>query len=333
MKSYLIILLLILSCNGSSQKSNKSSSIEIKKTELTDNIPSEIDGLKYNRLGLAIKSNNLEEVKSLLKKGSSIEEAAEDEYNVYGALYIAVINGDEKIVKFLIENKANVNPILNDEGYTLLIAAIKSNNINIVRDLLNAGTKLNSSTDIEGNKKFIPILESTINNQLEITRLLIEKGADPFEKNFENISAFDYAKKDNKNLLTLFESTQINTKNSQMLNGSYRSDCNSKVSFVVLDNDNAYLDLITNDGYVRLVMTVINKDVYFTNLAGITRLNKALDWNNISTKQPVMRIKQISDHKISIDWLGLFNTKNKKTEIFENPFNNKEKVASLVKCS
>lgn len=333
MKSYLIILSLILSCNGSSQKSDKISSIEIKKTELTDNILSEVDNLKYNKLGIAIKSNNLEEIKNLLKKGSDIEEAAEDEYNTYGALYIAIINDNEKIVKFLIENKANVNAVLNDEGYTLLIAAIKSNNINIVRDLLNAGAKLNSSTDIEGNKKFIPVLESTINNQLEITKLLIKNGADPYEKNFETISAFDFAEKDNENLLALFEREQINTEKSQVLNGIYRSDCNSKVGFIVLDKDNAYLDLITSDGYARLVMTIINNNVYFTNLASITRLNKGLDWNSISTKQPIIIMKHISDKEISIIWTGFYNTKNKKVEISKNPFNGKENTINLIKCS
>ncbi|RMZ58435.1 hypothetical protein D1632_12495 [Chryseobacterium nematophagum] len=318
MKLYLIILLLILSCNSSCQKPNKNSLLEIKKTELTDNIPSEIDGLKYNKLGLAIKSDNLEEIKELLKKGSDIEIAAEDEYNEYSALYIAIINRNEKIVKFLIGNKANVNSVLNDEGYTLLIAAIKSNDINIVQELLNAGVKLNASTDIEGNKKFIPILESTISNQLDITKLLMENGADPFEKNFENISAFEYAKNNNKNLLTVFESKNKYAE----IKGKYKSDCNSKVSFLILDNDNAYLDLITNDGYVRLVMTIINKEIYFNNLAGITRLNKTLDWNSISTKHSVMNIKQVSDHEIIINWIGFYNIENRKTEISENPFGN-----------
>ncbi|CAA7197357.1 ankyrin repeat domain-containing protein [Chryseobacterium potabilaquae] len=318
MKLYLIILLLILSCNSSCQKPNKNSLLEIKQAELTDNIPPGIDGLKYNKLGLAIKSDNLEEIKKLLKKGSDIEIAAEDEYNEYSALYIAIINRNEKIVKFLIGNKANVNSVLNDEGYTLLITAIKSNDINIVQELLNAGVKLNASTDIEGNKKFIPILESTISNQLDITKLLMENGADPFEKNFENISAFEYAKNNNKNLLAVFESKNKYAE----IKGNYKSDCNSKVSFLILDNDNAYLDLITNDEYVRLVMTIINKEVYFNNLAGITRLNKTLDWNSISTKHSVMNIKQVSDHEIIINWIGFYNTKNRKTEISENPFGN-----------
>ncbi len=163
------------------------------------------DHLKYNQLGLAVKSGSIEEVKNLLKNGADINNAAEDEYYAYGALYIAINTKNEAMVKFLIENKADLNTQINEEGYSLLVAAINSGNANIVNLLIQSGTKVETFTDPDGNKKFIPILEATQSNQPEIVKLLLEKGADPHEKTFEGFSAYDYAKEHNKAIFNLFK--------------------------------------------------------------------------------------------------------------------------------
>lgn len=163
------------------------------------------DHLKYNTLGLAVKSGNIQEVGKLLKSGADINNAAEDEYYAYGALYIAINTGNEAMVKFLIENKADLNTQINEEGYSLLVAAINSGNANIVNLLIQSGTKIETHTDPEGNKKFIPILEATQSNQPEVVKVLLEKGADPHEKTFEGFSAYDYAQEHNKNIFSLFK--------------------------------------------------------------------------------------------------------------------------------
>ncbi|RTZ46843.1 ankyrin repeat domain-containing protein [Chryseobacterium arthrosphaerae] len=81
-----------------------------------------------------------------------MEIAGEDDFNAYGALYVAVVAGNGEMIKLIIKNKANVNPIINDEGYTLMIAAIQSGKISTVRTLIHSGTKINAVNDIEGNK-------------------------------------------------------------------------------------------------------------------------------------------------------------------------------------
>jgi ankyrin repeat protein len=163
------------------------------------------DHLKYNQLGLAVKSGNIEEVGNLLKSGADINNAAEDEYYAYGALYIAINTKNEAMVKFLIDHKPDLNTQINEEGYSLLVAAIDSRNVNIVKLLIQSGANIEVFTDPEGNKKFIPLLEATQANQPEMVKLLLEKGADPHEMSFEGLSAYNYAKENNKNIFSLFK--------------------------------------------------------------------------------------------------------------------------------
>lgn len=208
----------IISLVGCSSKEKKAPQPKAEKVVIKDTVAKpqqtvetsslsqdQEDHLKYNQLGLAVKSGNIDEVGKLLKNGADINNAAEDEYYAYGALYIAITTKNEAMVKFLIENKADLNTQINEEGYSLLIAAIDSRNINIVNLLIQSGTKVETFTDPEGNKKFIPILEATQSNQPEVVRLLLEKGADPKETSFEGFSAYKYAQENNKSIFNLFK--------------------------------------------------------------------------------------------------------------------------------
>ncbi|MHA7822176.1 ankyrin repeat domain-containing protein [Chryseobacterium arthrosphaerae] len=321
MKLYLICILLMFSCSGNSKKAEKETLIH--ENSLFSSKAGNLSGynLKYNELGLAVKSNNLKRVQQLLQNGADIEIAGEDDFNAYGALYVAVVAGNGEMIKLIIKNKANVNPIINDEGYTLMIAAIQSGKISTVRTLIHSGTKINAVNDIEGNKKFVPLLEAIINEQSDIFKLLIDSGADPFEKNFENISAFDYAKEHNVSFLSLFNDRKHDNKEDTVIvEGIYKNDCKSETGLIILDAENAYLDLMTHDGYVRLVMAIKNNDIFFNSQAAITRLNKTLDWKSISLEKPVLRIETVSEDKISVHWTGFYNSRIKTVEIPENPF-------------
>lgn len=212
MKSTLLALAL-LTLAGCNSKAKQDDEKKAEKTMVKKAIEKPVetetstqdDHLKYNKLGLAVKSGNIEEVQQLLKSGADIEDAAEDEYYAYGALYVAVNKGNEEMVKFLIDNKANINPNINDEGYTLMIAAIDSKRKNIIDLLIRSGTNVGASTDIEGNKKFIPILQATLTDQKDVVKSLLEKGADPQEMSFEGFSAYKYAKENNKDIFALFK--------------------------------------------------------------------------------------------------------------------------------
>ncbi|WP_347217268.1 ankyrin repeat domain-containing protein [Chryseobacterium sp.] len=213
MKPFLLTfaLLALTSCNSKGPNSNPQQSEKvvikntIRKPKEVIQVSSQEDPLQYNPLGLAVKSGNIEEVTQLLNNGADINNAAEDEYYAYGALYIAINTGNEEMVKFLIDHKAELNTQINDEGYSLLIAAIHSGKATIADLLIKSGTKIETFTDPEGNKKFIPILEAAQSNQSGIVTLLLEKGADPHEKTFEGFSAYDYAQKHNKNIFSLFK--------------------------------------------------------------------------------------------------------------------------------
>ncbi|MGE8553951.1 MAG: ankyrin repeat domain-containing protein [Chryseobacterium jejuense] len=215
-KNVVAVLAIISLMSCSSKEVKKDNPPKAEKTVIKDTTakPQQVvetssqeqeDHLKYNKLGLAVKSGNIEEVEKLLKNGADINNAAEDEYYAYGALYIAINAGNEKMVKLLIDHKADLNTQINEEGYSLLVAAINSKNINIVNLLIQSGTNVETFTDPEGNKKFIPLLEATQSNQPEIVKLLLEKGADPHEKTFEGFSAYNYAQENNKSIFSLFK--------------------------------------------------------------------------------------------------------------------------------
>lgn len=323
MRLYFILILSIFSCGDNHKaKALKQDTINIVSSNNSS-------GLKYNELGVAVKSKNIHSVESLLNKGADIENAAEDEYNQYGALYIAIKENDMKMVDFLIKHKANINVILNDEGATLLSSAIKLENYSIAKILILNGANTLASLDVEGNKKFIPILEATIANQKDLVKLLIDYGANPNEENNEGISAHVYAKDKNLKILSLFE----NEKSIGLSKGTYKIECSSKNALIILDDNNAYLDLITNDGYVRLTTTIKKESdkylILFDNISGITRLNKSLNWKEISTEKPIITIKNSTSKTLTIIWNGFFNNKTNKIEKIKNSFediNNNEFV-------
>lgn len=93
---------------------------------------------------IATTNGNLPEVKRLLKKDSTLLNVR-DEATDFCGLDMAVINGHEEVVEFLIQNGANVNAT-DFQGYTALHSAVKCGHKNIVRYLLDHKANVNATS-------------------------------------------------------------------------------------------------------------------------------------------------------------------------------------------
>ena len=93
----------------------------------------------YTQLGIECKIGNLDNVKQLLAKGANSRFAKKDDYLIYDALFVSIENRHLPIVKYLIENKSDINQIYTEEGLTPLGLARKIGDKEIVLYLIKQG--------------------------------------------------------------------------------------------------------------------------------------------------------------------------------------------------
>ncbi|MGL4986948.1 MAG: ankyrin repeat domain-containing protein [Treponemataceae bacterium] len=122
-----------------------------------------------------------------LNAGIAIDERDDDGTPL---ISIAVRNGKENIVRLFIDRGADVNAVSKDRGYSPLMDAVWKNNINISALLIENGANLNHIAD-DGQSVFV--LAVGCGNE-DICELLASHGADPFAKDHMGMSAYDYAK-------------------------------------------------------------------------------------------------------------------------------------------
>ena len=116
-------------------------------------------------------------------------------------LSLAVRNDSLLMVKWLIGKKANINAVSEDRGYTPLMDAVWKNKLNIVKYLIDMGADANTTCK-DGQP--IAVIASGVGN-LDICKLLFEKGSDIYKKDAMGMSAFDYATLfSNKKLLEVY---------------------------------------------------------------------------------------------------------------------------------
>ena len=150
-------------------------------------------------LQLAVLKQKDELVNYLLEKKPDVNIAGRDGRTTNQTpLFAAVVNGDEFLVKRLLDRGANPNIADSQQAYPLSEAVVRPNaNLNIVRLLLERGADA-GAREKSGNTALI---YAASNRRLEpgtrreIIRLLIEKGADETAKNDDGMTAFDWAKK------------------------------------------------------------------------------------------------------------------------------------------
>lgn len=156
---------------------NKIALLLIKSNAFLD-----IEGYK-NPLILAAKKGNSEIVNALIQAGANVNiRGKEDET----ALMNAARSGDIKSVRLLIKSNAKLNLI--NGGGTALRRAVgmlkysknkKSEYLNIMQTLIDAGAQPDKYYRPEGNEGWTPLYTAVDQNQLEAIKILLKAGADP----------------------------------------------------------------------------------------------------------------------------------------------------------
>ena len=85
----------------------------------------------------------------------------------------AIRHNDLNKVKTLLENGVGINENLEGDG-TALIIAVQCNKIELVQTLINLGADVNQATDIDANA----LINAAMKNNIKIAQLLLEHGAD-----------------------------------------------------------------------------------------------------------------------------------------------------------
>lgn len=137
-------------------------------------------------LHIAASEGSLEIIKSLVEHGATVNARRQDGCT---ALYIAVVRGHKEIVAYLISKQADVNTV-NIRGNTPLIHS-KSPEITLL--LLESGAiatiDLLSLQPEVGNA----LHRATREGELEIVKLLIQRGANINIENLQDLTALDLA--------------------------------------------------------------------------------------------------------------------------------------------
>ncbi len=192
------------------------------------------------KLIYSIKKGNIKNVKNLLSKGASPDGYISSFGKIKPALITAVRTANYKIVEILLKNGANpdfkgnadTSPLIEtcfaDDnlnkhfkilkllikfgadvnmqvyGDSALASAVMKGNVKVVKYLVEHGANVNT-VDLFGNTILINLCNLK-NEQYEIAKYLIKKGADIRIKNHRNLTALDYAKKRKfKRLISLLQ--------------------------------------------------------------------------------------------------------------------------------
>lgn len=131
----------------------------------------------------AIKAGDIEFLKAYLNKRSDVNFQFS---NGKTGLYYAIAFNKIEICKFLLQNGANPNLIVSK--YSTLYWAIKYNRKRIVRFLIEFGADVNETDE----KQNTPLIYAAKLNNLNLCKVLIDRGANPLWLNLKGKQASDY---------------------------------------------------------------------------------------------------------------------------------------------
>ncbi|XP_043481934.1 ankyrin-2-like [Leptopilina heterotoma] len=135
----------------------------------------------------AVRANQIESVKEILNKVNPLPR----ELGQF-AVYIAVENGNEEMLKTLLEAGCSVESCFNDKLTPLHVAATFEHT-RLVEILLKYGANVNSET----TGHFVPLDFAVATRHLNMIKLLLASGANPI-KDQQNYSLLKYLLRDNK---------------------------------------------------------------------------------------------------------------------------------------
>ena len=150
-----------------------------------------------DRVFIAISENNLDKVKTYFEEGGDIHEIEDTSMadTRCNPLHYAVLHLRLEIVKYLVENGADVNKTHSRNGYAPLHFAAKSSNRNIalriVTYLVEKGARVNIKAGLQLNGP-TPLDFASSMNSLDIVKYLVEIGkAGVTDRSLRHASQYD----------------------------------------------------------------------------------------------------------------------------------------------
>lgn len=126
------------------------------------------------------KQLNIKTILSILDDGNIIEKYIsknKKKPKLDELLLLVCEHNKIKNVKKLIQLGVNIE-IESEDGFKPLMIAIKNKNLEMVKLLVSEGAKLGESVDKKNRVKITPLIYSILENEYDIFKYLIEKGAD-----------------------------------------------------------------------------------------------------------------------------------------------------------
>ncbi|KAJ5076860.1 serine/threonine-protein kinase sty13 [Anaeramoeba ignava] len=133
----------------------------------------------------AIWNDDLKEIQKLISSGEDINKRSE--FSGQTPIYLALQKNKKEIVRYLVENGANLN-IIDNNGLTPLMIAVDSESHDMVEFLLSYGANVDAV-----NEYGETCLHKVIDQNSKISYILLSYGANPFLKDIDNKLPLDYA--------------------------------------------------------------------------------------------------------------------------------------------
>lgn len=162
----------------------------IKDEEKTRNAFSNLfnDGIPYTAdcLALYINKGKLDICQRFIDAGISINCRTEDGTPM---LNVAIRSEQEECVNWILQQNVDIDAVSDDRGYSAVMDAVWKNNLELTKLLIERGANLNF---ISHDGQSVLVLAVGAGN-FEICKLLAESGADPDVKDKMGMSALEYA--------------------------------------------------------------------------------------------------------------------------------------------
>ena len=148
----------------------------------------------YSLLGYACLYKNKPAIQKLIAMKANIDEVFSDEIFIYDALYMAIDNEDEGLVKQLLAMGADPNKPYNEDGLCPLVASCNVNNIAIASLLLKHGAKTDGVGNLGGDYIENPLITAAMKGNKYMVQLLLRYGAKKEVKDETGRSPLFYAR-------------------------------------------------------------------------------------------------------------------------------------------
>ena len=165
----------------------------------------------YSLLGYACLYKNKPAIQKLIAMKANIDEVFSDEVFIYDALYMAIDNEDEGLVKQLLAMGADPNRPYNENGLCPLVASCNVNNIAIASLLLKHGAKADGVGNLGGDYIENPLITAVMKGNKYMVQLLLRYGAKKGIKDETGRSPLFYARQQkHTQIIKILEKTRGN---------------------------------------------------------------------------------------------------------------------------